>query len=550
MVNRGWLPVVALALVLGGGAFLRLWNLGATQFSHDELMMYYAGQSLARGEGPLLPTGELYERGIDVSRLIGVVDRVVERPELAARLPSALFGVASLLLMAGIAWSMAGPWAAVWSVLLLAIYPEALGQSRYVRFYTYQLCFGLVALYAGWRVVEAAATREAPDGRDPPRVWGWLALTLLAFALAVRVQVVSLSAGLGFGVAAALFAGLGVAYRGWGAWRGNALLLLTGAGVVGTAVFLLAFPTTVSRMLTLVFELPAWTGGTSGSPLAYYYVLSDAFPVLIALSPLVFLAAGLHNPRLGVYLFCWFAVPVAVHSLVFPWKAERFILLAVPALLLAGGIAAALGSRALYRALSGRLPLAEAPRRRVAGAMVGVVALAVVVTTPAFDAARAVVSAPAAGAGEDWRAAGEIVREEARGGAVAVGTTDPLAALFYWGRADFNVVASRLVENAFERRRVPGAARFAPAVLPTPEAIRARYPDAETILVAVDSTRWVAGRLDGALSRALREEGEEICGGRCGSVMLFRLRARTGGGEARRALTAGEGPPPVRVAGR
>src|SRR5690606_2830809 len=116
---------------------------------------------------------------------------------------------------------------------------------------------------------------------------------------------------------------------------------------------------------------------------------------------------------------------------------ERFILLAVPALLLAGAIAASLGCRALYRELSDRLPLGSARcRLRTAGALVAVVALAGVVTTPAFDAARAVAGAPV-GEGEDWRAAGELIRGEAGSGRVAVGASDPLAALFYWGGADF-----------------------------------------------------------------------------------------------------------------
>ena len=535
-------PGVLLAVVILWGGYVRLTNLGGTPFTSDELNHYYASQSMERGEGPLLPSGQEFRRGLDVTRLVGLTLRFVDSPERAVRLPSAIFGVLCLIVFAAIAWRLGGPWVAVWSTLILSIYPEAVIQSRHGRFYAFQTLFGLFALYAGWMALRGAGRRQMPDVRSVRNSWLWALAALVALGLGTRVQIVTLAVVAGWGLCLVFAAWADGVARGWQEWRRSMPLQLTMLGVLGLAALLIVRTDVAADLLRQTRVVAWWAQARAGmpSPLFYYYGLAEDIPVALSFAPLVFLIVALRDLRMGVFLAAWFGVPLFLHSFVFAWKGDRFVQLAMPAFFLAIGIAAALGAGALFRATRDSIAKWKAARpyaRPAASTVVAVVALALVVTTPAFNAAR---RAPGLDAPR-WAEVSAILKERTDLRGLPLGASVPTAGLFYWGRVDFAVAMGLLERFGDPDPNDPSVAEqnqegswwvvmgtpdyyTGVPVLTTPSAIQHRFRDVGAVLIAIDSNRWTYGNIEPSLRQRLSLDAEELCAHRCGRLMLFHWR--------------------------
>jgi hypothetical protein len=538
-------PLLALTVVILGASYLRLAGLGRDELRIDELYQYSVAQSLNRGEAPVLPSGARYTRGLDVTRLIAVALDHVEPVEAAARLPSAIFGVVNLVLFAFIAWRLAGPWAAVAATLLLGVYPQAVFQSRFTRFYTYQLNYGLLAMYAGWNAVRDAGSAVAPTGRRRLAIWLWAGVMAVALLLAARVQVTSMSAALAIAVAFALAAAADMAARGRQAWRDSVPLQLTALGLAGSVALLVGARAQVADLLAKAFELPPWYTKFGGTPgwRSYAGWLRHAFPVLIPASPVLALLAARRNPRLTLYLLTWFGVPFLIHSLVLPLRAERYLFIAVPGLLLVLGIGIVALLEAGYAMVvrlarsrgMGERQGARAAQGLVAGAAVVAALVTVLPKLPAFQREGM------QGVGTRWRAAAAMIRSVPGNDTIPIGSTEALRARLYLGRSDFSVRYDELERSS----RLPNGRRGPSVVVPegspdpyaglpilvTPDTIRRRYADHGGVFIVRNLRGDLASR---PLRAVLLKEAVELCQGRCGTTRVYywRFDGSTAGDQA------------------
>jgi 4-amino-4-deoxy-L-arabinose transferase-like glycosyltransferase len=520
------LPLVLLLLVLLAGSWFRLAEIGMRDFHVDELNHLYAAKSLAEGEGPLLPSGAVYTRGIDITRLSGLAAGLTAEPETGSRLPSALFGILGMVLLAAVAWRVAGPWAAFWATLLLAIYPEAVAQSRHIRFYTYQMVFGIAALYAGWRALDGAGRREEPDSTELRNRWLWTGLAVLAFALALRVQYTTFSVVAGWSLCVAVAAIADFHARGREAWRRSMPIQAVAAGLVLGALVLIAAPGTVGYFIERSQELPGWRGQDTGDPRHYYWILNAEFPVIFSLLPAVFAAVALKSLRLAVYLAVWFGVPFFIHSFLLPWRDERYIFLAMVPFFLAGGIAASMAwgwfHEGVRRSVASLAPQ-RGVARAVAGATVAVSAFFLVGSSPAFNESRKL---PHHTVDLQWRTALELVRDEIPGWEeLPVGSSKPLSTHYYWHRLDFEVARFWVDETeegpVFEKDGTPDHYTGVPLLTEAPR-IRSEFSGSPGVLIAIDPDRLaVDWQLSPTLREVLATEATEICRGRCGELALF-----------------------------
>lgn len=524
-MNPKALPLLLIAAIVTAGAYVRFVQLDRANFNGDELDHYYAARSIESGGPPLLPSGSVYARSIDFTRMVGFSLRYVEPPELATRLPSTLFGLLSLVLIAAIAWRIAGPWAAVWATALLAIFPEAIVQSRMTRFYTYQLCCGLIALYTGWRSLEGVGTRDDPTVAEWRRAWLWGLVTVVAFYLGTRVQLTTLSVAAAWCVAVIIGAGADLVKRGLHAWRRSFPIQAAAVILTCAVVAMLASPSTVAHAVARSQYVGAWSG--PGRALAYYYALSNDLPLIVSLLPLIYLVVIFKNPRLGLYLGIWFAVPLLLHSWVFPWKGIRYILLTLPAMFIATAIAAETAYGATRRWLDARLREGGWPEPRARGSSalgVALIAGFVILTTNAFNSARRIPDIPKP---IDWKAAAAIIDSLQQAPNVRIGSSMALPALYYWGSVDF-VVGTDFLKQP---RAGTGVVEIHPQGTPDwysgaptltePAAIRRHFPDAPQFIVGVDTDRWKFGNIEQSLRDALIAEGVELCRGRCGDLLLY-----------------------------
>jgi hypothetical protein len=523
-----YLAVALLVLVLFVGAALRLANLADAEFVNDELNHYFAAQEVEGSAGLVLPSGERYSRAANHTRLVRVALAHISDPHLAARLPSVVFGVLSLVLLGLIGWRLAGPWAAVFATALLAVYPSAVYLSRMSRFYSYQLALGLVALFAVWMLVRRAGTLRRSAALAVWPQWMWALVAGAAFLMAASAQMTTLSVAVGAGMIVAAAGLWDLRTMGRAAWRESVPLQLAVIGLVGASLLPLVRPGLIPFLLVEASYVPDWAGGTGGSRLAYYYALSDALPFIVGLLPAIFLTLLVLDLRKGVFLGLWFGIPFFLHSFVFGFKQERYILLAMPALFLAVAIVAVHAGTALRELLSRSLPAS-----RVSQAAAGLLVLGaltfVLLSSSAFSASRRL----AVNAGEAerpmWRAAGRIIAEGALADGAWIGSSDAIASLYYWPRVDFSVSSTAAQRHS---DRFAGVQASAPGgvpadyyvgvpVLATPEMILEHAPEGAVILIAIDDLRVRSGSVLSELTMRLEREGEELCDGRCGRLHLY-----------------------------
>jgi hypothetical protein len=533
------LPLLLLAVVLAVGSLIRLVGLERAPLRDDELNHYYVASALQRGEAPALPSGEWYLRGIEYSHAVRFSLDHVQPVERAVRLPSALLGCVALILFAGIAWSMAGAWAAVFSTLLLALYPEMIYQSRSGRFYTMQLLSGLIAFFAGWRVLTGSLHADR-DVVNIARQWGWSALAIGGLALAARIQVTTLSVSLAWGIAVAAVAFVDLRRWGRAAVRWSVPLQLTVLGLLGATALLITRPDILTQVGVRAVSVPYWAESLASDPGFYGMVIALNLPLLVIGGAASLYYVARQQRALGLYLVLWFGVPFVLHSLL-PWRGHRFIVLALPALVLAVGIAA----ERLLSVLHARVAAVLTQRRFhpsaaafAANIATTVVALVAVVPTPALSRAFFPL-----GAGEviGWReslAIADSVREQEP---VPLGHTRSLPARHYWGRLDFTANEGlRQQWLTADRKRSelgtaePGGYVWLPMgsadmytgapVLTTPEAIRAFYRGAGSVLIGLDSRSPTRNGVRSELAHVLGAEATELCQGRCGPMMLYHWR--------------------------
>lgn len=525
-MNRPWLAPLLVLLVLAAGSWLRFANLANRPFATDEAIQYYATRGLVESGEPLLPSGVRYARGISYSRLAAPLLARGGRPEFAMRMPAAVLGTAALAGFMLIGWALGGPWSAFWCGVLLGLYPEAVRLSRFGRFYTLQLVLGLIALYAGWR----AFSRARPGDRTAwARQWMWIGLALAAFAAATAVQVTTLSVLFAW---LALMAGQGVLdwrQHGSAAWRWSGALQVVALAIAGTACAML-WTAGLDQVLARASAVPLWArlGATGNEPrTAYYRLLSASWPIGIALLPLAALWLFLRRERLSVFLLGWFGIPLLIHSLLLPWKQERYVLLAVPAWLLLLALAASDAATSLRRFLAGAIRNGGAKQGSLAGALVAVMAVAVVVTQPAFNAARRM---PIAGDADGWLASSAILENDSSLAAYPIAATSPLPALHYWGRLDFTVqpaLRERWSGAGYELAPVGETDVYAGVpVLPAPADIRTAFPDKHGVLIGIDRKYIESHNIDPALIDTLNHHAAELCRGRCGTMELYRWEFR------------------------
>src|SRR5262245_26842365 len=116
---------LALVAVVVWGSYIRLTQLWVGDLTLEELNHYYVGRALVEQQQPVLPSGVWYGRGVEYSRLTEWTSRFIGSPEVAVRLPSAVFGSLAVAALAAGTYSLAGPGAALAATLLFAVYPEA-----------------------------------------------------------------------------------------------------------------------------------------------------------------------------------------------------------------------------------------------------------------------------------------------------------------------------------------------------------------------------------------------------------------------------------------
>ncbi len=415
---------IGLCLILVIAAIARFNQIGRASFDVDEYLHVFAAQSLLSTGTPALPSGNSYDRAWPYTAAVAGSFKLFGVNEIAARLPSAVAGLLLVLAVALIGRAWFGAVVGLCAGALVAVSPLSVMTSRLCRMYApFELLYLLTVFAVGHWVLRP----QRPLRR---RLLGG-ALAFFLFGAACLLQ----RLGEVFLVALAVYIA-GLALR----RPKSAATLWLGAGVVAAAGLWLSGRAHVRHVWTSMNYAPKWAEHSRYHNDFYWTLWTADFPVLMWLLAailiwLIFRYRPLSDegssgwyPSLGWYLAVMWAVPFALHSLVFDWKFSRYVahLFAVFALAVSPAIAQSLkwlwhrGQDSFRRGLAARVGL--------------MLALSVVCALLVWPApARTVFAAPIA-ASPAWREAYAYVRSHSLP-QDAIVTSIPLGAAHYLGRS-------------------------------------------------------------------------------------------------------------------
>ena len=545
--RRAW-PLLALAGLLAAGGFLRIYDLGACSFWVDEVNTYYCAKSWNQTGKLLMPSGMVNGRAPLYSILTAAGMRVFGGDEAAARMPAALFGLASVALGYFLAKRLFGRNVALLTAFLLAFSPFEVGWSRTARMYTLlqMLTLILADLFVRGFEGETAAVRGGPyeasrarmnalrrAGISPLRLAAFAALLVVTF-YGVHFLVLFLLPGLLL-YAAGLAALRGAADRGRPRWL-NKYSVTTAVGILLAAVLYAVLPGASDMVRYYLSYTPPWAAGESSaqSRTALFDFLTDSqqFP-LAALFFVGSLMTVSRRNRMGWLIGCLFATAVCLLTLLFSHRVPAYLFFVYPFFLMT----AAFG---FVRLVEGEAALlqSEGPmvRRWVRGLFV-TAALSVFLLSPWM---RIGLHIPFLGDGrtnmavtsEEWREASASVLSSRRPGELVI-TSLPQVALYYGLQSDFCLNDAALEQSRTERFPVNADGRrvdmYAGAVcIESLDELRGLAAEPKGVWILVSQYHFNHDNHIPAAVRSFLTEGFAPPGKtRNGTVLLFHRSAPT-----------------------
>lgn len=406
------LQAIALGLIVLGGLWLRMADLGRPSFDTDEHYHLFAAQSLNEGRGLALPSGNEYTRARLYTHMVAAFFKWLGVSEAVARLPSVIFGVLLIALTYVVGRQWLGSASALVAAALVAASPLLVETSRLCRMYSVFQVFYLGAAFAYERGWERAGVRWRSRA-----LWTLAGLGLLAVSLHVQTLTVVIAPAI-----AAYWLGRAV-FRP----RSRYTVFLAATVAVGAAV---AFSGVmdVGGLWEKANRAPQWAQAHRIDPGFYMAEWGQWYPWLWGVLPVAALVALRRHRATSWFLLCQFAIPFALHSLVFDWKVRRYVspLFVFVALLLAPVIVWGLGWMAAWLRESVRSGRRAWPKCAAAAA----VGLALAVGGwPSLAQALRLRDDPRR---PRWRQAYAFVREQMHPGDVVIAAV-PLGAHHYLG---------------------------------------------------------------------------------------------------------------------
>lgn len=261
---KKYASALILVLIVLAGAGLRVANLDRTSLWVDEANTVFTAQALNETGVDTLPSGHIYGRARVYTAIVAASFRIFGVSEASARLPSALFGVLSILLVYGLARIFFGPKTAFVTACFMTFSHFEVGWSRTARMYT------LLQFMTLWLTFAFLKTFPEADARSPRNRWvdflsfPWLAVLLVTFAV-TAVHIHSLIAMLvpAFGLAM-LVRAIRIALNGTERSRWlNAYTVLLVGGVMAGAALLAVLPGLRQTMLESFTYTPGWAEGSA-----------------------------------------------------------------------------------------------------------------------------------------------------------------------------------------------------------------------------------------------------------------------------------------------
>ena len=176
-----FLTVFGLAVLVAFAFWLRWRYVRDLTLFIDEFTTLWASQRTLETGAPIMPSGVLYTRGLLSTYIIAAFAAVDGLSYTVGRLPSVLFGLASVLAIFYIGhreWNRHVGWLAAVGLVML---PEAIEASGRARFYSPLLFFVLLTIWAAYVAIQSEKNAKSGAGTS----WAGHLFFALCFVLAL-----------------------------------------------------------------------------------------------------------------------------------------------------------------------------------------------------------------------------------------------------------------------------------------------------------------------------------------------------------------------------
>jgi len=340
-----------LAIILILGIFVRFHGLSDLGLAFEEPIHIYAAKGIIENGKPLLPSGLQYRRALLFSDTVALSFKLFGETKFAARLPSVIFNLFSIILMYFAGSYFFDRKTGLIAAFLMTIAPFEIVWARTCRMYSMYQFFYLCSVFSFYKGFEGKIAKEPYSGFAKKSMdasstsilsgldidWKWLLFSGVLFLIAVRLQ--RLAFGLGLSITLYVLAMMCIVLWQKGirqCCKTKYFLFLLGIAIAGV-IAVLATDAFVKLKSAMAFA-PQWTKGQTVNTFRYYKFLisKPLFAVTIFfLLGVIQLLGRFSKP--GFYLILIILVPLSFHSFFAKVQQFRYIYDIFPFILLISG---------------------------------------------------------------------------------------------------------------------------------------------------------------------------------------------------------------------
>jgi len=451
-----WVLFVSILL---GGIFLRFWNLGRPSFWVDEVNTFYTAKSWNETGKMLMPSGMVNERAPLYTIVTAFSFRLFGMNEVTTRIPSAVFGVLSILLTYFITTRLFKSRSlGLLSAFLVSFSHFEIGWSRVARMYTLLQVLTLFLVYIFLLGFERntlfnISSKNSWFSRNGIS-WPWLlifAILLWITFYYVHFLAIFILAGIGVYLFILAFVSFFFADKKEKLLNKYALFLVIGLFLGLAALILL--PPIRNMVQYYLFYTPSWATKDSSAlnrtALLDFLISAQRFP-LASFFFLGVISMMLRRDRFAVYLTCIFATPFLLLSLVFTHRVPAYLFFVYPFFL----ILSAYGLWDWVKMVLEKINGLEKKQKKWLSQLVYLSLMALFVISPWLRISLHIPFFPdgmtnMAVTPEEWREASRIVLSQKKPDDLVI-TSLPQTALYYGLRSDYCLNWAALEQSKME----------------------------------------------------------------------------------------------------
>ncbi|MCK5146676.1 glycosyltransferase family 39 protein [bacterium] len=341
--------IIWLTLFLLAAAALRVVGLGRPSFWVDETNAFYASKSLAESGNFELPSGREYKRAPVQTAVTALLFKILPANEFSTRLPAAVMGILSVLLVYFLTARIFNQRVALVAVFFMAFSHFEVGWSRTARMYTFLQFFTLLFFYFLVRFLETRRGERMEailwiKGESPLirlrhfiTRWGlslgWVLPIVIIFIVAYQglhqlavFLPLCLMAYLGF----MMLIGW-LSFKGKERWLNKYSLLFLMGSMIG-AVLIVLVPQIRQSLPNFFNYTPPWavTGSASDRLMLINFLMEPSRFPLGALFFMGGVQVLTRYHRKGILTLFYFVVPLLALSFVFTHRTQTYLFFVYP----------------------------------------------------------------------------------------------------------------------------------------------------------------------------------------------------------------------------